>query len=138
MTPLMSLNFLIQNCSLFPIPFLIKHKFLSKSFTNFTLFASPHPDDNIVAETSIVASEPVSAVQHQNAAPELSLIPPLNHPTHTELSQSHSVPFQSNHPMITRANSRIYKPKTYLITTQDIELSSVKGALSNQKWCSTS
>ena len=36
--------------------------------------------------------------------------------------------------MVTKAKSRIFKPKTYLAATQDIEPTSVKTALSSQKW----
>ena len=36
--------------------------------------------------------------------------------------------------MVTRVKSGIFKPKTYLAATQDIEPISVELALSNQKW----
>ena len=36
--------------------------------------------------------------------------------------------------MVTRAKSGIFKPKTYLAPTQDIEPTSVKTTLSSQKW----
>ena len=36
--------------------------------------------------------------------------------------------------MVTRAKSSIFKPKTYLTATQDLEPVSVKAALTNTKW----
>ena len=36
--------------------------------------------------------------------------------------------------MVTRAKSGIFKPKTYLTATQDIEPTNVKAALAYQKW----
>ena len=36
--------------------------------------------------------------------------------------------------MVTRAKPGIFKPKTYLTATQDIEPTSVKAALTDQKW----
>ena len=39
--------------------------------------------------------------------------------------------------MVTRAKSGIFKPKTYLVATQDIEPTSVKATLSSQKWYMT-
>lgn len=36
--------------------------------------------------------------------------------------------------MITRSKARLFKPKTYLTVTQDLEPHSVKAALADTKW----
>ncbi|KAK9207149.1 hypothetical protein WN943_017434 [Citrus x changshan-huyou] len=48
--------------------------------------------------------------------------------------QSSSQPIISTHQMVTRAKSGIFKPKTYLTATQDLEPVSVKAALIDTKW----
>lgn len=53
---------------------------------------------------------------------------------HKEPSVNPYILFQSIHPMITRAKFGIYEPKTYLTITQDIEPSSVKIVLLDQRW----
>lgn len=56
-----------------------------------------------------------------------------SHPTYVLPSQpSHLV--VSTHPMITRAKSSIYKQKTYLTVTQDLEPINVKVALVDPRW----
>ncbi|KAH9805863.1 retrovirus-related pol polyprotein from transposon RE1 [Citrus sinensis] len=48
--------------------------------------------------------------------------------------QPSSQPVISTHQMVTRAKSGIFKPKTYLTATQDLEPVSVKAALIDTKW----
>lgn len=56
-----------------------------------------------------------------------------SHPTYVLPSQpSHLV--VSTHPMITRAKSSIYKQKTYLTVTQDLEPINVKVVLVDPRW----
>ena len=41
---------------------------------------------------------------------------------------------QNDHPMVTRSKAEIFKPKTYLVVTQNLEPQSVKAALTATKW----
>lgn len=40
----------------------------------------------------------------------------------------------NTHPMTTRSKTGVFKPKTYLAFPQNLELQSVKAALTNSKW----
>ncbi|KAH9682619.1 retrovirus-related pol polyprotein from transposon RE1 [Citrus sinensis] len=51
-------------------------------------------------------------------------------------SSNSSPPVISTHPMVTRSKAGIYKPKTYLVVSQDLEPSNVKTALTDPRWYS--
>ena len=57
-----------------------------------------------------------------------------SHSVSSSLSQSFPSPsIPPSHPMITKAKTSIFKPKTYLAVSQDLELANVKAALQDSK-----
>ncbi|KAH9741982.1 retrovirus-related pol polyprotein from transposon RE2 [Citrus sinensis] len=104
----------------------------NQSFTHISL-PNPHLDDSNVVAPLIATSEPRSGTQLPVATPEPNSL--LSHsPASTNIPFISSIPSISIHPMVTRAKSRIFKPKTYLAAIQDIKPTSVKATLSSQKW----
>ncbi|KAH9786678.1 retrovirus-related pol polyprotein from transposon RE1 [Citrus sinensis] len=104
----------------------------NQSFTHFSM-SNPHLDDSNVVAPPMATSGLRSGTQLPAATPEPSS-PLSQSPASTNIpsiSSGHSI---SIHPMVTRAKSGIFKPKTYLAATQDIEPTSVKTTLSSQKW----
>ena len=76
---------------------------------------------------SMTSSHIPSQVQH------LTTISPPNQLYQSAPAQQ-LLSVQNDHPMITRSKARIFKPKTYLAVTQDLEPQSVKAALTDIKW----
>ena len=87
----------------------------------------------IFAPTMSHVSTPSSAQQSSlNSSPNHSYIPPssIESPQPVQSLQ----PLQPIHPMITRAKAVIFKPKTYIIVTQNLEPTNFKAALQDSKW----
>lgn len=124
------------NESKFPFPELFSKQSFSKvsddnnsppgQVTFFHKFTSPDssnagPLDNSPAPALSLTSSSGSA--HVSSSTPSSII----------LSYSISLPKPTHH-MITRAKADIFKPKTYLAVTKNLEPDSVKAALQDSKW----
>ncbi|KAH9726123.1 Disease resistance-like protein DSC1 [Citrus sinensis] len=74
---------------------------------------------------SITASHLPSPVQHPTT---------ISPPEQSSQFAQQSLSAQTGHPMVTRSKAGIFKPKTYLAVTQNLEPQSVKAALIDIKW----
>lgn len=101
---------------------------------------------NLVNQTpsQITFFERSTPVDSNHRGPSTTKFPPVLSPTsssHSVSSSSSSQHFPSHlilptHPMITRAKADIFKPKTYLAVSQDLELANIKDALQDSTWFS--
>ncbi|KAK9200255.1 hypothetical protein WN944_015452 [Citrus x changshan-huyou] len=84
---------------------------------------------------------PASSASSPNQSITASHLPsPVQHPTtisppeqSSQFAQQ-SLSAQTGHPMVIRSKAGIFKPKTYLAVTQNLEPQSVKAALIDIKW----
>ena len=85
---------------------------------------------------------PDSSASSPNQSISVSHLPSsVQHPTTTVSPPEQSfqpaqqpLPAQTGHPMVTRSKAGIFKPKTYLAVTQNLEPQYVKAALTDTKW----
>ena len=106
------------------------HQSSVTSLASAELPTSHSPQHPYQAPHSLCPS-PVSD-SYNSSSPHSSSHNALANPS-DELQPS-SQPVISTHQMVTRAKSGIFKPKTYLTATQDLEPVSVKAALIDTKW----
>lgn len=98
------------------------------TFFHHSILANSSNEGSSTAASVPLLSPVSGSSSTQNSLPQSSLSPtPPSHSIH---------PVHSTHSMITRAKAGIFKPKTYLAVTQDLEPISVKAALQDLKWYS--
>ena len=86
-------------------------------------------DSNVLNSTPPLSTQSISPnLQHTNTRPCST------HNPSTSPQTQNSPPAHNTHSMVTRSKAGIFKPKSYLAVTQELEPTSVKVALSDPRW----